>query len=222
MVRPKKITPHKYVTGNSVAHPSEPKIGILPLFCSFESISDRRTKEPIFCICYEKRQQVLDYIINRYGQEKKTRDRLTAMGIECFLPIQEEIHQWSDRRKKVERVVIPMMIFVRVSDEERGLPLTLSAISRYMVLRGESVPAVIPDRQMEKFKFMLDYSEEAVELCTTPLAVGEQVRVIKGPLAGLEGELVTVDGKSKVVVRLDMLGCAQVDMSAGFVEKIQI
>mgnify|MGYP002561167071 CR=1 FL=1 len=179
----------------------------------------------------------------RLHHEKKTRDRLTAMGIECFLPIQEEIHQWSDRRKKVERVVIPMMIFVRVSDEERGLPLTLSAISRYMVLRGESVPAVIPDRQMEKFKFMLDYSEEAVELCTTPLAVGEQVRVIKGPLAGLEGELgvklfarmkkgvvltdngrelVTVDGKSKVVVRLDMLGCAQVDMSAGFVEKIQI
>ena len=124
--------------------------------------------------------------------------------------------------KKVERVVIPMMIFVRVSDEERGLPLTLSAISRYMVLRGESVPAVIPDRQMEKFKFMLDYSEEAVELCTTPLAVGEQVRVIKGPLAGLEGELVTVDGKSKVVVRLDMLGYAQVDMPVGFVEKIQI
>ena len=79
----------------------------------------------------------------RLHHEKKTRDRLTAMGIECFLPIQEEIHQWSDRRKKVERVVIPMMIFVRVSDEERGLPLTLSAISRYMVLRGESVPAVI-------------------------------------------------------------------------------
>ena len=77
----------------------------------------------------------------RLHHEKKTRDRLTAMGIECFLPIQEEIHQWSDRRKKVERVVIPMMIFVRVSDEERGLPLTLSAISRYMVLRGESVPA---------------------------------------------------------------------------------
>ena len=100
----------------------------------------------------------------RLHHEKKTRDRLTAMGIECFLPIQEEIHQWSDRRKKVERVVIPMMIFVRVSDEERGLPLTLSAISRYMVLRGESVPAVIPDRQMEKFKFMLDYSEEPGEL----------------------------------------------------------
>ena len=114
----------------------------------------------------------------RMHHEKKVSERLSKMGIDSFVPVQQQIHQWSDRRKKVERVVIPMMIFVRVSDEERGLPLTLSAISRYMVLRGESVPAVIPDRQMEKFKFMLDYSEEAVEVCTTPLAVGEQVRVI--------------------------------------------
>lgn len=157
----------------------------------------------------------------RLHHEKKTRDRLTAMGIECFLPIQEEIHQWSDRRKKVERVLIPMMIFVRVSAAERGLPLTLASVSRYMVLRGESTPAVIPDSQMERFKFMLDYSEEAVELCTTPLSPGEPIRVIKGPLAGLEGELLTVNGKSKVAVRLDMLGCAHVDMPVGFVERME-
>lgn len=36
----------------------------------------------------------------RLYHEKKTRDRLTAMGIESFLPVQEEIHQWSDRRKR--------------------------------------------------------------------------------------------------------------------------
>ena len=137
-----------------------------------------------------------------------------------FPPIQEEIHQWSDRRKKVERVVIPMILFVRVSPEERSLPLTLSSVSRYMVLRGESTPAIIPDKQMEKFKFMLDYSKDAVELSTTPLAPGELVKVIKGPLTGLEGELVMVDGKSKVAIRLDILGCAQVDMPAGFVEKV--
>lgn len=53
----------------------------------------------------------------RLYHEKKTRDRLTAMGIESFLPVQEEIHQWSDRRKKIERVVIPMMIFVHVDPQ---------------------------------------------------------------------------------------------------------
>lgn len=141
------------------------------------------------------------------------------MGIECYLPVQSEIRQWSDRRKRVDRLVIPMMIFVHVTPQERPLPLSLQAVSRYMVLRGESTPAVIPDEQMDRFRFMLDYSPEAVEMCSAPLAPGDAVKVIKGPLAGLEGELITVNGKSKVAVRLDMLGCAHVDVPIGFVEK---
>lgn len=151
--------------------------------------------------------------------EKKTAQRLAAMGIECYLPVQSEIRQWSDRRKRVDCLVIPMMIFVHVTPQERPLPLSLQAVSRYMVLRGESTPAVIPDEQMDRFRFMLDYSPEAVEMCSAPLAPGDAVKVIKGPLAGLEGELITVTGKSKVAVRLDMLGCAHVDVPIGFVEK---
>ena len=151
--------------------------------------------------------------------EKKTARRLAAIGIECYLPVQSEIRQWSDRRKRVDCLVIPMMIFVHVTPQERPLPLSLQAVSRYMVLRGESTPAVIPDEQMDRFRFMLDYSPEAVEMCSAPLAPGDAVKVIKGPLAGLEGELITVNGKSKVAVRLDMLGCAHVDVPIGFVEK---
>lgn len=151
--------------------------------------------------------------------EKKTAQRLAAMGIECYLPVQSEIRQWSDRRKRVDCLVIPMMIFVHVTPQERPLPLSLQAVSRYMVLRGESTPAVIPDEQMDRFRFMLDYSPEAVEMCSAPLAPGDAVKVIKGPLAGLEGELITVNGKSKVAVRLDMLGCAHVNVPIGFVEK---
>ena len=97
--------------------------------------------------------------------------------------------------------------------------LSLQAVNRYMVLRGESAPAVIPDEQMAQFRFMLDYSQEAVEMCSAPLAPGDAVKVIKGPLAGLEGELVILNGKSKVAVRLDKLGYAHVDMPVGFVEK---
>ena len=49
--------------------------------------------------------------IVRICHEKKTGERLTKMGIENFLPIQQEVHQWSDRRKIVDRVLLPMMIF---------------------------------------------------------------------------------------------------------------
>lgn len=99
--------------------------------------------------------------------------------------------------------------------------LTLGSISRYMVLRGESTPAVIPDEQMHRFKFMLDYSDETINMSTSPLSPGEKIKVIKGPLSGLQGELVTVNGKSKVAVRLTMLGCAFVDIPVGCVEPLE-
>ena len=143
------------------------------------------------------------------------------MGIENFLPVQQEVHQWSDRRKVVERVLLPMMIFVHVDIYEQKEVLTLGSISRYMVLRGESTPAVIPDEQMHRFKFMLDYSDEAINMSTSPLSPGAKIQVIKGPLSGLQGELVTVNGKSKVAVRLTMLGCAFVDIPVGCVEPLE-
>uniref|UniRef100_UPI002FD83E3C transcription termination/antitermination NusG family protein n=1 Tax=Bacteroides xylanisolvens TaxID=371601 RepID=UPI002FD83E3C len=119
--------------------------------------------------------------------------------------VQQQIHQWSDRRKMVDTVLLPMMVFVHVNPKERMEVLSFSTVSRYMVMRGESTPAVIPDEQMARFRFMLDYSEEAVCMNDTPLARGEKVRV-----------------KSKIAVRLNMLGCACVDMPIGYVEPTKI
>ena len=73
---------------------------------------------------------------------------------------------------------------------------------------------------MARFRFMLDYSEDVISMNSAPLARGEKVRVIKGPLTGLVGELVTVNGKSKIAVRLNMLGCACADIPVGYVESI--
>ena len=166
----------------------------------------------------EERKWYVAYV--RLFHERKTAEKLAAMGIESFVPVREEIHQWSQRKKKVMRVLIPQMIFIHATPKERLEALTLASISHYMVLRGEHTPAVIPDRQMQQFMFMVDYSEESIEMYNSPLQPGQSIKVIKGPLAGIEGELMEIEGKSKVIVRLDLLGCAGVDMPIGFVEAI--
>ena len=168
-------------------------------------------------VAYSKRWYVA---LVRMHHEKKVSEKLGKMGIDTFVPVQQLTHQWSDRRKVVDCVLLPMMVFVHATPKERMEALTLSTVSRYMVLRGESSPAVIPDEQMERFRFMLDYSEETISMNSSPLARGSKVRVIKGPLMGLIGELVNVEGKSKIAVRLDMLGCACVDMPIGYVEAV--
>ena len=144
------------------------------------------------------------------------------MGIENFLPIQEEIHQWSDRRKKISRVLIPMIVFVHVDALERKKVLELYSVNRYMVNRGESVPLVIPDEQMERFRFMLDYSDSAISLNDPSLIPGEKVQVIKGPLSGLQGELVTVDetGRPRLPFALQHWEFACVEMPIGYIERL--
>lgn len=173
---------------------------------------------PTDSIQQEERKWYVAYV--RLFHERKTAEKLTAMGIECFVPIREEVHQWSQRKKKVQRVLIPQMIFIHATQKERMEALNLSSISHYMVLRGEHTPAVIPDRQMQQFMFMVDYSEETIEMYNSALEPGQSIRVIKGPLAGLEGELLEIEGKSKVMVRLDILGCIGVDMPVGYVVSV--
>lgn len=48
-------------------------------------------------------------------------------------------------------------------------------------MRGESSPTIIPDEQMARFRFMLDYSEEAICMNSAPLARGEKCVSLKVP-----------------------------------------
>ena len=113
-----------------------------------------------------------------------------------------------------------MMIFVHVDAHEQRRVLQVPSVMRYMVLRGDRQPTEIPRRQMEHFRFMVDYSDSAVTFNTSDLQPGEKVRVIKGALKGLTGEMITIDGKSNIAIRIDMLGCATIEMAAGMVERV--
>ena len=156
----------------------------------------------------------------RMHHEKKVQQRLTAQGIQSFLPIHTEIRQWSDRKKKVDKVLIPMMLFVYVNKEEKLHVLQTPSVMHYMVLRGEQKPAVIPPNQMEQFRLMVEKSDTAVNFQACNLQLGNQVRVTHGPLTGLIGKLVTINGKSSIAIRIDRVGCATVQMDVAFVETV--
>ena len=51
--------------------------------------------------------------------EKKVLDQLRLRKIEAYLPLRTEVHQWSDRKKKVDIPIISSYVFVRISPDER-------------------------------------------------------------------------------------------------------
>ena len=152
--------------------------------------------------------------------EKKVRERLEEQAIECFLPVQTVVRQWTYRKSRVVVPVIAGMIFVRVSRQDQVRVLQTKGVVAFLRIRGSQGPAVIPDKQMEDFRFLLDFSNEAIEMVNEDVAVGDLIQVVKGPLKGLEGELVQFRGEAKVAVRINLLGCALVDVPASFVERL--
>ena len=154
--------------------------------------------------------------------ERKSAEKLSKLGISNYVPIQEEIHQWSDRRKKITRVVIPMVVFVRVDEIERNLVRDLSFIYKLITYPGHSQPAIIPDSQISQLQFMVDNSKDQIVFKESSLCIGDTIKVIRGPLKGLTGSVCqTEDKKLMVAVRLDFLGYACVNIPITDIEQIK-
>lgn len=134
--------------------------------------------------------------------EKMVSKRLHDLQIENYVPTQWEVHQWSDRKKKVEVIVIPMIVFIRFNAPTRRRLITYSFIHKLLTLPGKNTPAFIPEAQIERRKFMLRHAESTVEMHDHVFKTGDQVRIVRGPLKDLEGELCRVESdKPMVAVR---------------------
>ena len=146
--------------------------------------------------------------------ERTVSKRLQDIGIESWVPTQSEIHQWSDRRKKIERVVIPMIVFIHVQDTAIKELAHHSFIHKLLAAPGQRTPAIIPDAQIETLRFMLGQANAQVEIKDRVFRTGDFVRVVRGPLKGLQGEFCKVEqDKPVVAVRVDCLGyaCISID-----------
>ena len=153
--------------------------------------------------------------------EKKVGERLTKLGVENYVPTQTEIRQWSDRKKKVERVVIPMVVFVHIDEKTERTLRMHSFIRKILTYPGQTTAAVIPDDQIDRLKFMLRQSDSPVEMMEQHLQVGDRVHIVRGALQGLEGELYKNVDKSMVAIHIEALGYACVSVSVEDIEKIE-
>lgn len=140
--------------------------------------------------------------------EKKAQTELQQKEIESFLPLQRKLRQWSDRKKWVEMPLIPGYLFVRVSRKEYDTVLQSSFIVSYV--RFEGTAAIIPDNQIEYLQLMLKQDNLDIEITQETFEPGQAIEIIAGPLIGLQGKLVRLNGKNKVAMELEQLGYSAV------------
>ena len=165
----------------------------------------------------------------RTNYEEVCRQQLEEKGYEAYVACQKETKVYRNRhRREVTRVIIGRMVFIRINEIERLQILKDFPIIKCFLTNkaaqanefGRHPFAVIPDKQMENLQFMLYNANSPVSFTAEPLRKGDHIRVVRGALAGFEGQFVRKGKTAYLVVNLNALGSAMVNVPLEDVEKI--
>ncbi len=141
-------------------------------------------------------------IQTRYRSERKVATQLQDKGVETFLPLLEEIHRWSDRRKAVDIPLFSGYGFVHVdlSSGSRMGVLRTEGVIRFVTFGGEATP--IPSGQIEDLRMLL--AQNVPCALHAFLKIGQLVRIRGGCLDGLEG-ILEQSGHKNLVISIECI-----------------
>jgi transcription antitermination factor NusG len=153
-------------------------------------------------------------LYTRSNFEKRVAEELTAKHVENYLPLVEQIHQWKDRRKRVEVPVFPGYVFVRFEDSQSARLQVLRTSGSVRLLGQADRIEPVPDAEIESIRRLL---RARVPCFSHPfLREGAWVRVRRGPLRDVEGLLVRVKSKTRLVLSVALLSqsvATEIDMA---------
>lgn len=157
-------------------------------------------------------------LYTRSRHEKVAAEELWRREIEVFLPLREVVSKWKDRKKTVQFPLFPGYIFANVALRERRLDiLKVPSIVSIIGTSHEAQP--IPEEQITAVKTLV-FSEIPYDPYPE-IGVGDRVRVIRGPLRGLEGRLVEKRNLYKFVITVNLIRqSVACEIDAADVEKV--
>lgn len=144
------------------------------------------------------------------------------LDVDYYLPTRVVVTQLKYRRKRSEVPVIRNLIFVRATKQTAcDLSNVYGVRLFYMKDLFTHSMLVVPDKQMEDFMFVMDLNPDGVCFDIEPLTVGRKVKVIKGELSGVEGEVATESNRTYVVIRIIGVLVASVKVPKSYLKIIE-
>ena len=140
-------------------------------------------------------------IRTRSQREKRTTVVLRDKGYEPFLPLYRVERRWSDRIRKMDLPLFSGYVFCRFDVDFRLPILTMPSVVEIVGTGGTPVP--IDDTEIAAIQTLVESGLSVGP--TSFLAVGKPVRVVAGPLRGLEGILLHSSNSDRLVVSITLL-----------------
>ncbi len=154
----------------------------------------------------------------RFKSEKVALKQLTGYKISAYLPIKQLTRRYSGKIRHIEMPLISSFVFVKIKKSEYVKVLETEYIAGFLKF-GQNLLS-IPESQIDLIRRLLGENIE-VTAHQDFLNKGDLVEVIAGPLLGLQGQLVNIQGKERVLVELINSGYSlQIDIENHLLRKL--
>src|SRR5260370_41707850 len=122
-------------------------------------------------------------------------------GYELFLPIYKSRRRWSDRIKELELPLFPGYLFCRFNPLDRFPILVTPGVMQVVGVGKNPIP--VDDLEIAALKTAI---RSGLPRQPWPfLQIGQKVRIECKPLCGLEGILVEIKGRHRLVLSVTLL-----------------
>lgn len=135
-------------------------------------------------------------------KEKKIATELSEQNITNFLPLLRTTRQWHDRKKVLYMPAFPSYIFVYL-DDSATYRSVLEIDGVYNYVKFCKAPAIVKQETIDQISVVLNSHD--VVISSAYFEAGEQLQIQEGPLTGLHCEMIKSDGKTKILVRVNLL-----------------
>ncbi|MDC1216928.1 UpxY family transcription antiterminator [Flavobacteriaceae bacterium] len=133
--------------------------------------------------------------------ELKVAQGINTLGINAYCPTYMQIKHYSDRKKKVQKPLLPSYVLVQLSEQDRPKVFAIPGVVRYLFWLGK--PAVVREEEITLLKKNLaGVFDEAM---ISKMSVGKEYTIPSGPLKGQTGSILDVL-KNKLRLELPSLG----------------
>lgn len=126
---------------------------------------------------------------------------LNAIGINAYCPTYNKIVQYSDRKKKVEKPLLPSYVLVNIAEQDRSKVFLVTGVLRYVFWLGK--PAQVYEKEIKALKNSLKGIIESFSI--RPLQRGTEYTIQSGPFKGHNGKVLAKE-KNKLKLQLKELG----------------
>jgi transcription antitermination factor NusG len=135
------------------------------------------------------------------NHEKRVADQFASRRVEHFLPQYESVRRWKDRKVQLQLPLFPGYLFVHLEAQKRLGVVQVPGVVRLVGFNGSPTP--MPDEDISRIREFLGKGWRAEP--HPYLQAGRRARVVRGPLAGMEGIVQWRKNRSRLVLSFDLI-----------------